>query len=206
MRFERDAGERKFVDLALADVTSQGSFTGYASLFGSVDLGRDVVERGAFAKSLARRGAGGIRMLFQHDPAEPIGVWTELREDERGLFVRGRLTREVARAREVLGLMKSGALDGLSIGFRTIKARSEPATGVRRIVEADLWEISVVTFPMLPGARIDNVKGRAERSARSLSPPADTSRFRRASDQSELFRMIRLATRMINRKVTIRYD
>ncbi|WP_312798711.1 HK97 family phage prohead protease, partial [Tianweitania sp.] len=113
-----------------------------------------IVERGAFAKSLRTRGASGVRMLFQHDPAQPIGVWTELREDERGLFVRGRLQTDVARGREILALMKAGALDGLSIGFRAEKARKEAASGFRRILEADLWEISVVTFPMLPGARI----------------------------------------------------
>ena len=153
-------GERKFVGLVLDEVEPDGVFSGYASLFGAVDLGKDVVERGAFAASLKARGAAGIRMLFQHDPAEPIGVWTEIREDARGLFVRGRLTKDVARASEVLSLMRGGALDGLSIGFRAIRAKSDPKNGVRRILEADLWEISVVTFPMLPDARIDMVKGR----------------------------------------------
>lgn len=157
-------GERKFVDLSLETVEADGVFTGYASLFGKVDLGKDVVERGAFAKSIQKRGAGGIRMLFQHDPNEPIGTWTEVREDARGLFVRGRLSKDVARSREILGLMRGGALDGLSIGFKTVRARNDAAAGVRRIVEADLWEISVVTFPMLPEARIATVKGR-DRSA-----------------------------------------
>lgn len=152
-------GERKFVGLALDAVEADGVFSGYASLFGRVDLGKDVVEKGAFARSLKARGAAGIRMLFQHDPAEPIGVWTEIREDARGLFVRGKLTRDVARAREVLSLMKGGALDGLSIGFRAVRTRKDAGSGVRRILEADLWEISVVTFPMLPEARIDTVKG-----------------------------------------------
>ncbi len=153
-------GERKFVGLTLDEVEADGVFSGYASLFGRVDLGKDVVEKGAFTASLRARGAAGIRMLFQHDPAEPIGVWTEIREDARGLFVRGRLAKDVARAREVLSLLRGGALDGLSIGFRAVKAKSDPKSGVRRILEADLWEISVVTFPMLPGARIDTVKGR----------------------------------------------
>jgi len=152
--------ERKFVGLVLDEVEPDGVFSGYASLFGRVDLGKDVVEKGAFAASLKARGPGGIRMLYQHDPAEPIGVWSEIREDARGLFVRGRLTKDVARAREVLSLMRGGALDGLSIGFRAVRAKSDPKAGVRRILEADLWEISVVTFPMLPDARIENVKGR----------------------------------------------
>lgn len=157
------AGERKFVDLALDEVESDGSFSGYASLFGAVDLAKDVVERGAFSKALRERGAKGIRMLYQHDPACPIGTWTELSEDHRGLFVRGRLATGVARAREVHALMRAGALDGLSIGFRTVRARRDAATGIRRILEADLWEISVVTFPMLPGARIGTVKGGMKR-------------------------------------------
>ena len=82
------AGERKFVGLVLDGIEQDGSFSGYASLFGKVDLGKDVVERGAFAASLSKRGAAGIRMLFQHDPNQPIGTWAEIREDARGLFVR----------------------------------------------------------------------------------------------------------------------
>ena len=154
------ARERKFVPASIGDVSASGLFTGYASLLGAVDLGRDAVDRGAFSRSLATRGAKGIRMLFQHDPAEPIGTWEELIEDARGLRVRGRLALGSAKAREVHALMRSGALDGLSIGFRTARARTDPRTGIRHIVEADLWEISVVTFPMLPDARVDQVKGR----------------------------------------------
>lgn len=150
--------ERKFTGLRVSQVEEDGIFSGYASLFGEVDLGRDMVEPGAFAKSIATRGVGGIRMLFQHDPGEPIGTWLSIREDRRGLAVRGRLAKGVARARDVLELMRGGALDGLSIGFRTVKARADARTGIRRIVEADLWEISVVTFPMLPSARIAQVK------------------------------------------------
>lgn len=152
--------ERKYVDLVLGDVEPDGTFSGYASLFGKVDLGKDVVERGAFARSLKVRGASGIRMLFQHDPNEPIGAWTEIREDARGLFVRGRLAKDVGRARDVLNLMRGGALDGLSIGFHAVRTRRDAASGVRRILEADLWEISIVTFPMLPEARVETVKGR----------------------------------------------
>ncbi|MGB3830387.1 MAG: HK97 family phage prohead protease [Mesorhizobium sp.] len=177
--------ERKRLDLAVSAVEPDGSFSGYASLFDKVDLGKDVVERGAFAASLRMRGAAGIRMLYQHDPNEPIGAWTEIREDARGLFVRGRLTREVARAREVLSLMRAGALDGLSIGFRAVRARRDAGSGVRRILEADLWEISVVTFPMLPGARVEAVKGRRRR-LRTLD--------------SGLAASIRTAARLINRK------
>lgn len=150
--------ERKFARMELKMLGEAGAFSGYASLFGEVDLGKDRVERGAFLRSLARRGAAGVRMLFQHDPAEPIGTWRVVREDGRGLYVEGMLSDGVSRAREVRELIKARAVDGLSIGFQTVRAKSDPKTGIRQILEADLWEISVVTFPMLPSARVSNVK------------------------------------------------
>lgn len=150
--------EIKFLPERPAAIDSDGVFEGYASLFGVADLGRDVVEPGAFAASLAARGAGGVRMLWQHDPAEPIGAWLSIREDERGLRVRGRLALDVARAREVHALMRGKAVDGLSIGYRVERSRSDPAAKVRRLQRLDLWEISIVTFPMLPQARVAQVK------------------------------------------------
>lgn len=168
--------ERKFAGVALAGVAADGTFDGYASLFGKVDLGRDVVEAGAFAASLARRGAAGVRMLYQHDPAAPIGTWAEIREDARGLYVRGRLALGAPRAREVHALMREGALDGLSIGFRAVRARTDAKSGIRRILEVDLWEISVVTFPMLPEARIGAVKARRRAPASTALRLVDTIR------------------------------
>lgn len=150
--------ERKFAHAELSEVEANGSFSGYASLFGETDLNRDLVMPGAFRRSIAKRGPSGIRMLFQHDPAAPIGVWEEMREDSRGLFVRGRLMTEVAKGREVLALMRAGAIDGLSIGFRTVRGRTDAKSGVRQLIEIDLWEVSVVTFPMLPAARVSAVK------------------------------------------------
>jgi HK97 family phage prohead protease len=135
-----------------------GIIEGYASLFGVEDQGRDIVMPGAFRASLAERGVANIRMLFQHDPAQPIGVWDEIREDARGLYVRGHLIEGAARAKEILTLMQGGALDGLSIGFRTRRAQRDPRNGRRRLYNIDLWEISVVTFPMLPGARVSAMK------------------------------------------------
>lgn len=152
------APELKFTALDLSTTQEDGSFAGYASLFGSEDLSHDIVAPGAFRQSLARRGAAGVRMLFQHDAHQPIGVWTELREDGRGLYAKGQLTLEVAKAREVLSLMRAGALNGLSIGFKADRFRRDPRTGIRRLESVDLWEISVVTFPMLPGAVIERVK------------------------------------------------
>lgn len=127
---------------------------GYASLFDRIDLGRDVVLPGAFAASLGRRRARDVRMLWQHDPAEPVGIWTDIREDRNGLRVRGHLVTEVRRAQELAALISKGGVDGLSIGFRAVRARRDPAAKLRRIAEIDLWEISLVTFPLLPGARL----------------------------------------------------
>ncbi len=152
------AREVKFAPVDFKQVEPDGSFQGYASIFGKVDLGHDVVLPGAFRESLAQRGPQGVKLLFQHDPNQPIGIWIELQEDARGLFARGRLMPEVARAREVLSLMRAGALDGLSIGFRTVVGRRDAKTGVRRLQKIDLWEISIVTFPMLPEARVSAVK------------------------------------------------
>ena len=150
--------EVKFSSAPLARVTSEGLFEGYASLFGLVDLGRDRVAPGAFRDCLASKGPGAVKLLWQHDPVHPIGVWEAIEEDAKGLFVRGRLDLAVAKAREVHALMRSGAVDGLSIGFRTLRSRKEAATGVRILEKLDLWEVSIVTFPMLPAARVSSVK------------------------------------------------
>jgi uncharacterized protein len=117
-----------------------------------------VVLPGAFERSRRVRGVWRIPMLSQHDPAEPVGVWLELREDYRGPYARGQLIPEVARGRELLALLKAGTADGLSIGFRTVKGRLDPRTRVRKLDVIDLWEISIVTFPLLPGARVRAVK------------------------------------------------
>src|SRR5689334_8116767 len=150
-----------------ASIAPDGTVEGYASLFGEVDQARDMVMRGAFAGTLATRSIRRIPMLFQHDASEPIGVWLELREDHRGLFARGRLIPEVARGRELLSLLRAGAIDGLSIGFRTVKARIDPRTRIRRLIAVDLWEISIVTFPLLAGARVQAVK-----QASSMAKPS----------------------------------
>jgi Escherichia/Staphylococcus phage prohead protease len=141
-----------------AAITADGTVEGYASLFGELDQARDMVMPGAFEASLKKRGVRRVPMLFQHDPSEPVGVWLELREDIRGLYARGRLIPEVVRARELLALLKAGAADGLSIGFRTVKGRIDPKSRIRRLETIDLWEISIVTFPLLPGARVRAVK------------------------------------------------
>jgi HK97 family phage prohead protease len=151
--------ETKFLDPR--PVRAEGSvIEGHASLWGIADQSGDIVEKGAFAASLARlRARGeGVRMLWQHDPKEVIGVWEEVSEDARGLRVRGRILPDVARGREALALLAAGALDGLSIGYRTRRATKD-AQGRRRLHEIELWEVSLVTFPMLREARVASAAG-----------------------------------------------
>ncbi|MCC6304189.1 MAG: HK97 family phage prohead protease [Rhodobacteraceae bacterium] len=155
-----DAGgplERKFHRPEQGLTVGEGAVVaGYASVFGRRDQSGDVVLAGAYAASLARLAATGrrVKMLWQHDPAQPIGVWEEVREDDRGLWVRGRLLVDVARGREAAALLAAGAIDGLSIGYRTVKA-DRGSDGERRLAEIDLWEVSLVTFPLLSEARVD---------------------------------------------------
>lgn len=145
----------------------KGVFSGYGSIFGNKDYGNDVVVSGAFKKSLMRRGAKGVKLLYQHRSDEPIGVFDEIEEDGKGLKVKGRLAMGTQRGREVYELMKMGALDGLSIGFRVdAKGMDYDNNGKRRLLkEVDLLEISAVTFPMNPRATIQQVKG-ADRTVR----------------------------------------
>lgn len=148
-----------------SDLTGlDGVFEGYASRFGEPDLDGEVVLPGAFARSLAIRPACQVRMLFQHDPCQPVGLWLSISEDGRGLKVRGKLVASVTRARELAGLIRDGGIDGLSIGFRTLSARRRAGTGLRELITLDLWEISIVTFPLHPGARIAPARSARVRS------------------------------------------
>ncbi|MEO9651612.1 MAG: HK97 family phage prohead protease [Roseobacter sp.] len=154
---ENDTGlERKFARFGDGLEVRDGSqISGYASLFGAVDQGNDVVEAGAYKTSLNALSAKGqrVKMLWQHDPAQPIGIWDEVREDKTGLWVKGRLLENVEKGREAQALIEAGAIDGLSIGYRTLKA-TKNSKGQRLLTELELWEVSLVTFPMLPSARI----------------------------------------------------
>ncbi|MCK0094213.1 HK97 family phage prohead protease [Yoonia sp. F2084L] len=144
--------EHKFCALGTEVTVTDGTvISGYASLFGKSDQGGDTVEKGAYGVSLAK--GRGVKMLWQHDPAQPIGVWDEVREDATGLWVKGRLLTDVAKGREAASLIAAKAIDGLSIGYRTVKARKDDKGG-RLLSELELWEVSLVTFPMLPDARV----------------------------------------------------
>jgi len=139
---------------------ASGVISGYAALFGERDKGGDIILPGAFAATLAaHKAAGGApAFLWQHDPGNPIGVWDEIEEDERGLRVRGRLLLDVPDGAKARALLKAGAVKGLSIGYRTVTAERGEAGGTRMLKQVDLWEISLVTFPMQPRAGIDSVK------------------------------------------------
>ncbi|MEK4035640.1 HK97 family phage prohead protease [Methylocystis sp. IM3] len=159
-----ESHETKRASLALAQATTAGRIEGYASLFGVADSGGDIVMPGAFSRSLTKRGAEGVKLLWQHNATEPIGVWSTIIEDSKGLKVTGRLDLSVSRAREALSLIRSGAVDGLSIGFRAVRVATDKSSGLRRLAEIDLLEISVVTFPMQTLARINSIKRAPERT------------------------------------------
>lgn len=143
-------------------VSDDGTIEGYANVFGIVDGHNEVVEPGAFVGSLAesKRRGRKVRMLWQHDPGAPIGVWDDIAEDSKGLWGRGRVLKNVSpRAAEAHGLLKEGALDGLSIGYREIEtAPHDDKRGVLRLIKLDLREISIVTFPSNDRSRVDAVK------------------------------------------------
>ena len=126
---------------------------GYASLFGTPDLAGDEISHGAFAASLAGRSTPPA-MLYQHDAARPIGRWTALRETPRGLWAEGELAASVQLAEEVGALVRQGVLYGLSIGFRPQRSTAGRGRVRRRLQQIDLVEISIVTFPMQPQARL----------------------------------------------------
>lgn len=152
-----------------ADPDETGTFEGYASMFGLVDQGRDMVVAGAYSKSLAKTAEAGrsVKMLWQHDASKPIGKWLDLREDGAGLYVKGKITIETQAGREALALLRDGAIEGLSIGYRTIQAE-KAAGGVRKLTEIDLHEVSLVTFPMQMEARVVSVKADTVKTEREF--------------------------------------
>ncbi|MFQ6018229.1 MAG: HK97 family phage prohead protease [Kiloniellaceae bacterium] len=161
-----DAPERLNVPFELKRVETRetgdgaklGVFEGLASTFGNRDMAGDIIEPGAFKGSIAEPRR--VKMLWQHDARAPIGTWEQIAETGSGLAVKGRLVLEVQRAREALALLKAGAVDALSIGFSVPRdgAVFDREKAVRRIKSVDLWEVSVVTFPVNPKARINRVK------------------------------------------------
>jgi len=139
----------------IKSLTEDGIFEGYASVFNIVDHQKDIIVPGAFQASLPQ---GEIKMLWQHDMEHPIGVWEELSEDAYGLYVKGRLLMDLAKAKEAYTLLKAGVVDGLSIGFVPKKQKTNKETLTRYIYDLDLIEISLVTFAANPKAKVLSVK------------------------------------------------
>lgn len=143
--------------LHLKSLDSHGRFAGYASVFGVIDQQRDIMLPGAFAGTLKGR-AGDVKLLWQHQQEEPIGVFDRLFEDARGLYVECRLLLGVQKANEAYLLLKAGAVSGLSIGYSPVRYTLDAGSGVRRLSEVELWEVSLVTFPANGRANVTVVK------------------------------------------------
>jgi HK97 family phage prohead protease len=153
-----------------------GTVEGYGSVFGVRDNYDDVIASGAFAATLKAHKEEGTMpaMLWQHDACEPIGVWTEMVEDGKGLRIKGQLALETTRGKEAHALLKLGALNGLSIGFVSKQWAYDRDREIRTLTEIELWEVSLVTFPANEKARVTNVK-----NADQLSAPKDAERILR---------------------------
>jgi HK97 family phage prohead protease len=163
-----------------------GTFEGYASRFNTTpDSYGDIVGTGAFRKSLisSKQSGRAIAMLWSHNSDQPIGVWTEIKEDAIGLRVTGKLTLGIERARDAHALLKDGAL-GLSIGYRTVD--SERTAGGRLLKEIDLWEISLVAMPAQSAAKITSVKSGGI-NPHQITRPGDFEKFLRDAGFSRQF-------------------
>ncbi len=151
--------------LILKSLDEDGIFCGYASVYNVQDNHNDIILNGAFEACLkGGRKAADIKLLWQHNVSEPIGIFTKIVEDEIGLYVEGKLLLDVSRAGEAYSLMQAGALDGLSIGFTIKDFDINADTGTRIIFEAELWEISLVTFPANEEARVTSVAKASKKS------------------------------------------
>lgn len=144
----------------IKEVTDSGTFAGYGNVYGVVDQGDDIVMPGTFAGSLADWSAKGRMpaLLWQHNSRQPIGAYTAMKEDAVGLYVEGKLAMKTQQGAEAYELMKMGAISGLSIGFQSRTDSYDNKTGVRTISKGDLWECSLVTFPMNDQSRVSAVK------------------------------------------------
>ena len=157
--------------LQVKDVSEDGTFEGYGSVFGVRDSYNESVEPGAFVESLVRHKREGSSplMLWQHDPWTPIGVWEDMAEDKKGLWGKGRLLGGVQKADEAKILLKAGAIQGLSIGYREVDTTPSENGGPRKLVKLDLLEVSIVSFPANRRARVESVKSEVmEEFARRL--------------------------------------
>ena len=176
--------EKKHLDFGfeVKTVGADGTIEGYGSVFGVKDSYADVIQKGAFDKSIkAHREAKSMpALLWQHDASQPIGIWTEMSEDANGLKLKGKLAMDTVKGKEAHALLKMGALNGLSIGFMTKQAQYDEKTEVRTLTEVEIWETSIVTFPANTKARITHVK-----SVDDLQTPKDAEQILRDSGFSK---------------------
>lgn len=149
---------------ALDDTT--GTFEGYGSIFGNKDSYGDVVMPGAFVDSLSTMGMPV--MLWQHDADDPIGIYTECYEDDKGLYVKGQINLDVQQGKEAYSLLKQGAIKGMSIGYLCKQRENDETTGVTFLKKIDLYEISIVTFPANRLANVTAVKGMGHETIRDF--------------------------------------
>jgi HK97 family phage prohead protease len=147
--------QTKSLDLELKAEGDEGEFTGYGSVFDQIDSQGDRVMKGAFTQSLAARMP---KMLWQHNMADPIGRWIEAREDSKGLYLRGKITVGTSRGKDAYALIKDGAMNGLSIGYRVASGGAAREGNVRVLKAIDLYEVSLVTMPALDVATLESVK------------------------------------------------
>lgn len=155
--------KRKIRDFALdvKEVSEEGEFNGYASVYDVIDSYREVVAPGAFANTLRKWNSKGRLppALWQHRSGEPVGPFTRMYEDSKGLYVEGKLlVNDVQRAREARALMQAKAIGGMSIGFSTVVEEWNSESKLLTLKEIDLWEVSIVTFPANEAAQIEAVK------------------------------------------------
>lgn len=156
-------------------MTETLAIEGWAAIYDEVDLNGDIVAPGAFKNSLAKSGAAAVKLLYQHTAESPVGRWLSFEERSKGLYAKGELFLATQTAREVAEFVRAEIIDGLSIGFRTV--RSQKSNGARRITEAELWEVSIVTFPMAPKARLARVgTARTSGADQSIGAFAETVR------------------------------
>lgn len=158
----------KDFDFDIKEVRDDGFFSGYGSVFGVVDSYREIVAPGAFSESLARRQEKGRKLpiLWQHRAYAPIGIYTKASEDDRGLYLEGKLlVSDVAQAREAHALMKAGAISGQSIGYHVLADSFDSKTRIRTLTKLELHETSIVTFPANDEARVSVVKAALARDA-----------------------------------------
>lgn len=156
----------------MKSIAADGTFEGYASVFGVIDSQRDRVHAGAFKASIKGREKP-VQLLWQHQWDKPIGVITSLFEDARGLYLKGKLLLEVAQAKEAYALLKAGVVRGLSIGYSVKRSRRNPDSGVRELLDLNLWEISLVTQPANEAAQVTVVKSHAVDETQALMRAID---------------------------------